>query len=300
MKINGIYITGVRSILALSSLCVLLFSPVAGLFPGFHINKIMEGASGIEKINIFFWFDNIYIPFGISIAVLVLVLLGIYPRLVSILHSVVSYSIFYSMLIIEGGDQINSILTFLLIPVCLCDNRIFGWKNADITIKNLYLSYFVHVNLLVIKVQMALLYLNAGVAKLFQEEWRNGTAVYYWFNDNVFGAPHWQKFLFSFIFTNNLLVSIVNYGVILLELMLFVVLFLSQNDKYRLFIFAFIFHLLIFLTHGLPSFGLSMTAGLVLLLFDSGYSISQNFALMKIAIKNTFRYDHFSGKFQTK
>ncbi|WP_240732441.1 hypothetical protein [Flavobacterium alkalisoli] len=31
--------------------------------------------------------------------------------------------------IVEGGDQINAILTFLILPVTLCDSRIFGWKN---------------------------------------------------------------------------------------------------------------------------------------------------------------------------
>ena len=177
IKINGNFLSTVRAVLALSSLTVLLFTPLEGIVPAFHLKKISDAASGIDFINIFLWFDNLYIPYAISIIVLLSVLCGILPRFTALLHVIVSYSLFYSLHIVEGGDQINAILTFLILPVTLCDSRIFGWKNSDIIIKNKYLAYFIFVNMFVIMLQMSLLYLNAGIAKLFQDEWNNGTAV---------------------------------------------------------------------------------------------------------------------------
>lgn len=300
IKINGNFLTTVRTLLAISSLTILVFTPLEGLFPAFHMEKVTEGASWIESMNIFLWFRNIYIPYWLSIIVLGLVMIGIMPRITSVLHTLVSYSIFYSLLIVEGGDQINAILTFLLLPVCLCDNRINGWKNQDIIIENKYLAYFIYINMYIIMVQMALLYLNAGIAKLFQNEWNNGTAVYYWFNESLFGAPEWMATLFGWLFTNNFTVALINYGVILLELFLFIGLFLKRKVKYRLFIFGFVFHFLIWIVHGLPSFWISMTAGLVLYLLDYKISIKDNLILCKKAFSSIFKYDNFQRTFESK
>jgi antimicrobial peptide system SdpB family protein len=192
------------------------------------------------------------------------------------------------MLIVEGGDQINAILTLLLIPICILDNRVNAWKQAPSTSGKLpallydnakYATYF-------IAIQMAVLYLNAGVAKAFEVEWYNGTAVYYWFYDQMFGASPWLQKSLGFLFKNSITVSLINWGVIGLEISLFVALFLRQEYKYLLFILGFFFHFAIVMVHGLTSFWLAMTGGIILYLFRLDIGIVENFLLLKSALRS--------------
>lgn len=288
-------ITLARALLALCMLVTLLFTSVDQLFPPYHLAKISENVKGVMHLNFFFWFDNPLIPYLFSIVVLLVCILGYFPRYLCVLQSWVAYSIFYSMLIVEGGDQINVILTFLLIPVCLLDSRVNGWvKVREEQPENNNTSIFdlnAKCALVFIKIQMAILYLNAGVAKIFAPEWSNGTAVYYWFHDNMFGAPEWVKSMAGFLFKNDIPVSMINWGVIFLEIGLFVALFLKQEYKYRLFILAIAFHFMIIVVHGLPSFFLAMSAGLVLYLTQLDLSIAENYQNFRLSIKNLVKHE---------
>ena len=77
-------------------------------------------------------------------------------------------------------------------------------------------------------------------------------------------------------------------GVLFLEIILFVALFLEQKYKYLLFIFAFIFHFLIFLIHGLGTFWLSMTGCLILYLFNPTISFKENIKAIFYSISELF------------
>jgi antimicrobial peptide system SdpB family protein len=284
-KIQFIYKTDLisftRSLLALCFLITLIFTPLRDLFPDYNIDLLKSNRHGLNWLNLFFLFDNIVIPYFISIAILILSIIGIYPRYFMILQSWVSYSIYYSVLITEGGDQINAIITFLLIPICLFDNRKNGWKLIKNDFKfNEVNLYFVFLVFLLIRIQIAVLYLNAGISKIYAPEWDNGTAVYYWFNDPMFGASDIMKNIFGFLFENSYTITIINWGVIFLELFLFTGVFLKQKFKYLLFILGFIFHFLIFLIHGLATFWVSMSACLVLYSFNLRLSIRQNFLVI--------------------
>lgn len=280
-------ITLARTLLALGFLLTLIFTPYTQLFPDYHLIKLSENINGLMHLNFYLWFDNILIPFMFSIIVLLVNVLGLYPRYMCFLQSWVAYSIFYSMLIVEGGDQINVILTFLLIPISILDNRKFGWKikKEPKAIDNILFKTNGKIVLLFIKIQMAILYLNAGIAKIFAPEWSNGTAVYYWFNDSMFGAPLWVKNSIGFLFENGITVSIINWSVIFLELGLFVAIFLNQRYKYLLFLLGVIFHFLIILIHGLPTFFMAMVAGLILYLMRLDMSIYENY----LSIKSIFK-----------
>ncbi|WP_413514143.1 hypothetical protein [Myroides odoratus] len=193
------------------------------------------------------------------------------------------------MLIIEGGDQINAILTLLLIPISILDGR----KNAWIVKKtNSKVNRFLLLNatcaLFAIKVQMSLLYFNAGVAKIYAPEWANGTAVYYWFNDEVFGAPLFMKKIFGFLFENAFTVTFINWGVIILEIGLFIAIFCSQKYKYIFLILGLILHFVIIIVHGLPAFFMAMAAGLHLYLSEMDITIRENFKKI-INLKNLMK-----------
>lgn len=273
-----------RTLLALGTLTTLLFTNVDDLFPSFHLTKVLENKSGLMYLNYFLWFDDIYIPYTISILILTAVILGVYPRIMCLLQSMTSYSIFYSMLIVEGGDQINIILTALLIPICLLDSRKNGWTISKEINKLIPQKWFVinaGIAIIFIQIQMAVLYLNAGIAKVYAPEWSNGTAVYYWFFDNTFGAPDWLISTIGWLFTNAYSVSLINWSVIFLEIALFIAIFLNQRYKYILFILGIILHFLIIFVHGLPSFFLSMAGGLVLYLWNLELTVKQNLIQLK-------------------
>jgi antimicrobial peptide system SdpB family protein len=198
------------------------------------------------------------------------------------------------MLVTDGGDQINIILTFLLLPICLLDNRKNGWNsNSDQKIiSNCFFLYNASFAVVFIQIQMAVLYFNAGVTKMFSSDWLNGTAVYYWFNDPTFGAPAWLDYCIGFLFKNDYTVTFINWSVMILEVMLFVGLFLKQKYKYLLFVVGFIFHFLIFIIHGLPSFGLSMTAGLILFYFQLDKTINENYKLIKVSFTKILKNEN--------
>ncbi|WP_171006263.1 hypothetical protein [Chryseobacterium sp. 2VB] len=283
---SKIYTTNVlqfaRFFLALSLFLTLMCTPFKDLFPEFHIVKLKNNLRELSFLNYYLWFTNIKIPYIITLFILALVILGIYPRFLAILHWWATYSTFYTMFIIEGGDQISVIVTLLLIPICILDKRRFGWSKLSFPIStNKYLLYFSYTTFIVIQIQLCILYLNAGVAKLSVSEWVDGTAVYYWFNNNIFGAPEYIRVLLGGLFTNNLTVSLINWSVIILEIMLFVSFFLEQKFKYVLFFIAFIFHFFIFLIHGLGTFWISMTGCLILFCFNPTISFKQNLIEIK-------------------
>ncbi|MCD9617430.1 HTTM domain-containing protein [Chryseobacterium gleum] len=201
------------------------------------------------------------------------------------------------MLIIEGGDQISLVLSVLLIPLCLVDKRKNGWINNRVVYNNNSLLY---INskwaLLFIQIQVAILYFNAGTAKMYAPEWTNGTAVYYWFNDNVFGAVPIIKHVFGFLFKNEMTVSFINWGSIILEIFIFSAIFLKQEIKYLIFVPAILFHLTIIIIHGLPTFFIAMSATLILYLWRLDISIKENIMNIKASvvlniesIKNNFK-----------
>lgn len=297
-------ITLARAFLAFSFLMTLLFTPISQLFPSHHLEFLINDVyHEFKYFNFYLWFENPLIPYIFSIIILLLVILGIYPRITSIFHFWVTFSVYNSMLIIEGGDQISSILTLLLIPVCLPDNRMNAWKdNSKIEMYtpksthklNFLLEYNAKYALIFIKLQMAFLYLHAAVGKLPAKEWKNGTALYYWFNDAMFGAPSFIKSFFGFFFDFGLILSISSWSVIGFELLLFVSFFLkNQKIKYTLFVFAFLFHFMIVLVHGLTTFWLSMTGGLILYYFKLDLPIRKNLTNIKVSfftLKNKFKH----------
>ncbi len=63
----------------------------------------------------------------LSIAVLLVTASGWRPRLTAIPHWYVSWSLVANATIQDGGDQIATILTLLLIPVALTDPRRWHW-----------------------------------------------------------------------------------------------------------------------------------------------------------------------------
>jgi len=252
-----------RSFIAFGLLATFMFNQTNILFDEHLFNVGTEGRF-VDSINFFYLFEykQLWLAEIFAAIVLIIVISGFFPRLTGILHWWVAFSFNNAASIVDGGDQIASVLVFMLIPVTLLDNR----KNHFfIPVTQYWLSkmvgnFFLRV---IIPIQMAIVYYHAAIGKLYAlEEWRNGTAVYYFTQDPIFGSD-----LLSILSATNF-VLLFTWGTILLEFVLGGCLFMSYSLKRYFLPLAFFFHLSIAFSFGLFSFMFSMLGGLCIYLLN--------------------------------
>ena len=278
-----------RSILAFGTLITLLFHssemlfyPVTEPFQN-HIDGII-----IHKISLFYLLGKEYLFIGklISIIILVMVISGYYPKVTGILHWWVAFSFNISSVLLDGGDQMASILSFMLIPVTLSDPRKNHWHKTDkkisLNLNMIILSFFI-----IIRLQVSLVYLQAGIAKAFETEWADGTALYYWFTNPVFGAVDYIYWFLEPFLKNGLTLTFLTWSVMIFEVFLFLGLFIEKKWRPYLLVAGITFHFGIIIVHGLVSFFCSMTAALILFLRPVDESF--NFSTIKNAISRVFK-----------
>jgi len=260
-----------RSWIALGTLLTLLSNSVNTLFiqkvsSSFLLSPFQSEFS--KKINFFFLFgeNNLVLTKWFAILILLSVIIGYFQKITCLLHWWVSFSFLHSATIIDGGDQIASILTLLLIPICFLDNRKNHWnlKISQSKLSNLISICFVYL----ICLQVAIIYFHAAVGKFGHGQWTDGTAIYYWLNHSVFGMPD-NLAIFNVFLQNSFFVSWITYGVLILELMLFLALFANFKYKKIMLHIALVFHLLIVFYHGIFSFFFPVSAALILYLYPT-------------------------------
>ncbi|MEC1682704.1 sporulation-delaying protein SdpB family protein [Bacillus mojavensis] len=258
-----------RSIIALSSLLTLLVN---------HPSLIMKPASGISSypackmnLSLFCLGENNYMMLNlvrwICIAILVLVVIGWRPIITGILHWYVSYSLQSSLIVIDGGEQAAAVMTFLLIPITLTDPRKWHWSGrpddaeGQRTLGKItaFISYFV------IRLQVAVLYFHSTVAKLSQQEWVDGTAVYYFAQEKTIGFNGFFQALTK-PFVTSPLVVIPTWGTLLVQIVIFAALFAPKKHWRLILIIAVFMHEIFAVMLGLISFSVIMAGILILYL----------------------------------
>lgn len=277
---NSINITNLygiaRSCIAFSLILTLSFNSMDVLFPSY----VFESNDYLFWNFFYLLQEKLLFAKIISIVILVSVISGYYPRFTGILHWYIAFSFVNISPLIEGGDQIGSIITLFLIPITLLDSRKNHWslisKNYQ---KNPYkniVSYFVFV---IIKIQVSIIYFHAAVGKFNVDEWVNGTALYYWFLNPIHGAPSYLRGLIEFMFNSEVLLTLLTWSILLFEIILSMAIFVPSNKiKYRLrlLFFALVFHFGIILVHGLVSFYFSMMGALILYLIPSNFELEKS------------------------
>ena len=283
-----------RTSLALGTLSIFLFNDTDILFPfGETVGLIpIPRYFYIDKISLFHIFsdDRLYLARYLAIFILLFVASGWYPRFTGVLHCWVAYSFLFYSIAINGGDQLSAILTTLILPICLLDNRKWHWNMPKICltqaqrIKNLiaFSCYWV------IRIQLATLYFQAAVAKLAVEEWVNGTALYYWFTHPMFGASDWLNPVLVPMIQNPFSVVILTWMVMVFETFLFAAFFINRKYHKYILIAGISFHFGILLIHGLVSFFFAITGGLLIYLGPThqGFNFS-NVKMNLFVWKNT-------------
>ncbi|MFV7236017.1 sporulation-delaying protein SdpB family protein [Flavobacterium sp. ZB4R12] len=256
-----------RSLLSFSLLMTLLFNNKLTLFYSGIQNENYPKFSNIE-FNLFSWFNNLETGVIISVIILTFVMIGIFPKYTCIPHWFVTYSFSITSACNDGGDQVASIITLLLIPICLLDTRRWHWSKTQ-SEKTFIARTIATLSYFLICFQIFVIYFFASVGKFKMEEWKNGTAIYYWLTQPLFGATNFYKPFIDLILFSPILTTFFNWSVLFLELIIAFSLF-STNKKYRgvILIIGITFHFFILLFLGIVTFSITMSACLILFLIS--------------------------------
>lgn len=264
-----------RTLLAAGTILTLVSNRPSTLFRsiGPHLGApLCEGHRGISFFCV--------MPSGaleparwICVAALVVVASGWRPRITALLHWWLTFSLQASATVVDGGDQIAAVLTLLLLPIALTDGRRWHWEGRDRldgTVESRgegVARLFALSASVAIRVQVAGIYFHAAVGKFGVQDWQNGTALYYWTTNPVFGAPPWLLSVVLPLFNNAVVLCFATWGVMVFEFFLASGLFMAGNIRRVALPLGIFFHCAIAITHGLVSFGFAMCAALVLYLY---------------------------------
>jgi len=237
-----------RSLLAFSLLITMIFND-------FRVIYIED------KVKIFNFFELDTNGFKIiSIIILIAIISGILPRLTGILHFLVTYLFFVTCPFIDGGDQLSSNLTLFFLPLTFFDNNLNHWNNKKKSFTGNYSKPFFIFSSLIICIQISVVYLHSSIDKLKVSEWQDGTAIWYWFTHESFGASYFILSLLKCILSNSYLIYILNWSVIIIEFLVAMMLFVPKDRMLPkvLFYLALTLHIGVILIHGIFTFSLVM------------------------------------------
>lgn len=201
----------------------------------------------------------------ISIIILVLTIIGFLPRLTGVLHFAVTYLFFKTCPFIDGGDQLSSNLTFFILPLSLFDSNLNHWKNKNNSFNGSYSKPFFIFTSLIICIQISIVYLHSSIDKLKVPEWQDGTAIWYWFTHESFGASYFILDFLKFVLSNSYVIFSLNWSVIIIELLVAMMLFVPKENMLPrvLFYLALVLHIGVILVHGIFTFSLVMIGSLI-------------------------------------
>jgi antimicrobial peptide system SdpB family protein len=277
-----------RSLLAGASACTLAFNPTSVLFtPAVGATRVPICEHGQWDLSFFciVQSDQLELARWLSVLLLAITASGLLPRLTALPHLWVSYSIFSSVTVRDGGDQVTLVLASLLFPVALLDPRQSHWSTVAHGWRPKWVVLLAWSCFALIRLQVAGIYFVAGVAKLAQPEWANGTAMYYW--ALYFAAPKWVVAALG----RPIVAVVSTWGTILFELTLALGLVLAKPVWPVLLISGIAFHFLIAVFLGLWSFSIAMVGALVLYLCapDANLLLSRRLQMMPWTLRDLFR-----------
>lgn len=260
-----------RTLLALATLGTLAANATDTLFRPTALSPDVISCSGAAGMGLF----CLDVPGGLSIAkwigvaILVVVASGWRPRWTALPHWWVSFSVLWSITPTDGGDQVTAVLTFLLLPIALTDGRRWHWiapRDTTASDDGAFRRVIAHFTLVAVRLQVAVIYFHAAVAKMGVPEWADGTALYYWLTSPVTGSPIWLDPIVQPVVTSAVGVTALTWGTIVLELALALGLVLPRWTWRPLLIGGLMLHAGITVLMGLLSFSLAMAAALILYL----------------------------------
>jgi len=121
-----------------------------------------------------------------------------------------------------------------------------------------------------ISLQIFTIYFFASVGKFKVDEWKNGTALYYWFTQPLFGVTSFFKPFIDLLLSSPVVTTLLNWSVLVIELLIALSIFAPDNRRKRIIIsIGILFHFFIGLFMGIVSFSFVMCSALLILISNS-------------------------------
>lgn len=256
-----------RSLLSLGTFLTMIATPRDQLFfrSASYPNGVVCGdlANGISLYCIFD--RESPLPYVISFAILLAVILGVLPMVTSWLHAWLAWSFVHSVPIIDGGDQVAQALTLLFIIFHFGDMRLTHWHTESTFVRiDTFFSPVRAGAVFLFEIQASVIYLHASIAKFAVPEWANGTAIWYWMQDPTFAPPRWIYIPLNALLSYVPSALLITYGVLAFEFVLGVAILLRASLRCRLLLPGLLLHLGFAMVFGLWSFLCSMAALLIM------------------------------------
>lgn len=196
--------------------------------------------------------------------------MGICMPIAGVLHLYAALAVSLTTLGVEGGDQL-SVNVSALLTLCALIQYPQRWRHSKKT--EAIVSQLILVIIACITLQLAFVYFEAGVGKMAQQQWQEGTALWYWFQNSAYTGPPTLSNVALFFLGIPLISGLASWGTVAFQLCLTVVILAVRNVFVRRVYLAagIIFHLVIWIMFGLPSFGIVMSACLLLVLGGENY-----------------------------
>lgn len=252
-----------RSLLAASTALTLLATEPEHLFARAVGREQTPACQGPARFGIFCAMrEDLDGARVLAILLLLLVASGYRPRFTGVVHWYVSASLFTSGTVLDGGEQVTTVLTLLLVPITLLDSRRWHWHTG--TQAGSWQSPLAVISRYAICVQVAVIYLHAGLAKFGSSDWAEGTQLYYVAHSPYFGFPSWAMELTGPLLNSPTFLPLATWSVLALEIGVGLALLLPRYWQLGFLYVGIVFHLGIGIFLGIPSFALAMIAALVL------------------------------------
>ncbi|MEJ3745596.1 sporulation-delaying protein SdpB family protein [Actinomycetes bacterium KLBMP 9797] len=210
----------------------------------------------------------------IGIAVLVVVASGWRPRWTALPHWYISWSVIANLSPLDGGDHITAALTLLLLPLTLTDPRRWHWQPPPTGTAIGTGRVVAHTALILIWLQVAFVYLHAGIAKLDVTEWADGTAMFYWLRAPGYEPPGFLRPLTEAVTGSAAGVTLFTWSVLVLEFALALARLLPPGLRRALLAAGLAFHIAIAVVLELVTFGFAMSGALLLYLLPVGHQVA--------------------------
>ncbi|MFJ4262149.1 hypothetical protein ACIPYU_06880 [Paenarthrobacter nicotinovorans] len=263
-----------RTVLAIATLTVLISTSWESLTPeiaGLGRPSYCEPPLSLGLFCMDASADKFYAR-GFAVLVLILVALGVVPAISSWLHAWTAFSFSVGIGLPDGGEQVSQVVTALAVLICINDWSWCAWRpqmgalfklnRIDSGFQGIRWAAWIGI-----RMQVAYIYLNSGLSKLPQEDWMNGSAMYYFVRDPSFGVSGPLSDFVMWLTDFDLGVAFLTWTPILMEATIAILIFGGPLRRRLAFWIAAILHGGIILLIGLWSFGLIMIGSVALAAF---------------------------------
>jgi antimicrobial peptide system SdpB family protein len=278
---RGLPLALARSLLALAQLVFLLFTPDHALFvdePG--LPGGMQCA-GLRRASL--WCaagpgpDGLRLSRLVAVVVLAAAMSGYRPRWTCIPQWYVTFSLATAVTLPEGGDDVAMIVTLLLIPMSLGDDRLWQWHQPKGRLEpawrgSSYAAWWA------LRCQVAVIYANAAVSKLGAGRWRDGTAMFTVLVDPNDGLPLAARHAVAPALASGFVIGLLTWGVIAIELCIATCALSGRRGRRGAVVLAAFLHTGILLAMGLFSFALIMMGAVLTLCVGNRIHAAEQFA----------------------